>query len=98
MTFNALTPWLTLYAWALAALLLIFLFRIARFYQRTAAEPSHYQLFLIPLGLFAGAALRYAWLGQFTGDALGDLLLFAGGLTLFALGAFLSRLMMGPRR
>ncbi len=89
---------LTIYSWALMGALLLFLYAIARFYQRTAHERSHYRLFLVPLVIFLAAAVRYAWLGRVTGDVLGDLLLLLGGVSLFALGSFLNRLMMGRRR
>lgn len=89
---------LTLYVWALICVLLLFLYLIARFYQRTTRERSHYRLFLIPLSLFSVAGLRYAWTGSIAGEPFGDLLLFAGGVGLFGLGFFLYRLMMGRRR
>ncbi len=89
---------LTVYAWALVGALLLFLYGIARFYQRTARERSNYRLFLLPLAFFVAAAVRYAWVGTVSGDLFGDGLLFLGGISLFAVGSFLDRLMMGRRR
>jgi peptidoglycan/LPS O-acetylase OafA/YrhL len=89
---------LTVYSGALAAVLLGFLFLIARFYERTSGERSHYRWFLAPAGLFLIAAARYAITGGYTGDPFGDLCLLLGGISLIALGYFLSRLMMGRRR
>lgn len=89
---------LTIYTWALAGVLLLFLFGIARFYQHTARERSRYPLFLIPLVLFVAAALRYTLIGGLSGDWLGDVLFCVGGISLFALGLFLDRLMMGRRQ
>jgi hypothetical protein len=88
---------LALYAWGLVNVLLLMLYRIAQFYQHTAGERSHYRWFLVPSILFGFAAVRYLWVGGFTGDPLGDLLLFMGGVGLFGLGFFLDRLMMGKR-
>ena len=88
---------LTLYIWALAAALLLALYGIARFYQRTAGERSFYQLFLLPLALFLAAGLRSAWTGRFGEDIAADVLLFLGGISLFAVGYYLHRLMMGRR-
>ncbi len=95
---DALGRVLGVYAWLLVAALLLFLYGIARFYQRTARERSNYRLFLLPLTFFVAAAVRYAWLGGVTGDPFGDGLLFLGGVSLFAVGSFLDRLMMGRRR
>lgn len=89
---------LTVYIWALVSALLLFLYGIARFYQHTARERSHYQLFLAPLALFIAAGIRFAWIGSLSGDWFGDALLGLGGVCLFALGIFLDRLMMGRRR
>lgn len=99
---------LTMLSAALAALLLMVMLLIARFYQRTSGEHSAYGLFLIPAVLFLAAGLRYAWLGRQTGsspvqtlvagDPAADLLRFAGGILLVFLCLFVYRLMTGRRR
>lgn len=89
---------LTVIFWGIVAALLIIVFAIARFYQATSGQPSHYRLFIAPLTLLGAGALRYALLGDFMGDALGDALMLSGSLVLIVLAARLVQLMMGGRR
>ncbi len=84
--------------WGTVTFLLVILFAIARFYQATSGQESHYRWFLAPAVLLNAGALRYATLGSFHSDALGDLLMVAGSLVLIALGSWLLHLMMGGRR
>ncbi len=88
----------TLIFWGTVVFLLVFLYAIARFYQITSGQLSRYQWFILPIMLLGAGALRYASLGDFTGDALGDLLMVAGSLSLMALTLGLLHLMMGGRR
>lgn len=87
------------YSWVIIAILLLFLFLIARFYERKAHQRAHYQLFLLPLVLFLLGTLRYDFLfaGDFVGDLLGDTLFFAGGVASVILGYHLLNLMTGGR-
>ena len=87
------------YSWVIIAILLFFLFLIARFYERKAHQRSYYQLFLFPLALFLLGALRYVFLfaSNFVGDLLGDTLFFAGGVATIILGYHLLSLMTGGR-
>ena len=87
------------YSWVIIAILLFFLFLIARFYERKAHQRSYYQLFLLPLIPFLLGTLRYDFLftGNFVGDLLGDALFFAGGMTAIILGYHLLSLMTGDR-
>lgn len=87
------------YSWVIIAIILFFLFLIARFYERKAHQKSHYQLFLLPLVLFLLGTLRYDFLfaGSFVGDLLGDTLFFAGGVATTILGYHLLNLMTGGR-
>ena len=87
------------YSWVIIAILLFFLFLIARFYERKAHQRSHYQLFLLPLVLFLLGTLRYDFLfaGDFVGDLLGDTLFFTGGVASAILGYHLLNLMTGGR-
>jgi len=90
---------LVTYSWVIIAILLFFLFLIARFYERKAHQRSHYQLFLLPLVLFLLGTLRYDSLSahDFVGDLLGDSLFFAGGVASAILGYYLLDLMTGGR-
>jgi hypothetical protein len=87
------------YSWGIIAILLFFLFLIARFYERKAQQNSHYQLFLLPLVLFLLATLRYDFLSadNFVGDSLGDTLFLAGGVATTILSYHLLNLMTGGR-
>lgn len=96
-----------LYCWAIAALLIFFLFLIGRFYETKLRKKSYYQLFLVPLVLFLVAAIWYALfarestgtrLHDFVGVLGPDLLYTIGGLALIALGFYLHHTMMGGRR
>ena len=88
----------TLVFWGIVAFLLVILFAIARFYQITSGRRSHYRWFLAPTVLLSASALRYATLGDFRGDALGDSLMVAGGGVLIVLALWLLRLMTEGRR
>jgi hypothetical protein len=95
---NELNRVMGLYAWAGIGVLLIVLYRIARFYQVSAKEPSHYRWFALPFVLFLSAAVRYAWIGDFAGDMLGDGLMLAAGSSLFVTGYYLLKLMTGDQQ
>jgi hypothetical protein len=90
---------LTLYNWAIVAMLLAFQFLIARFYEKKSGQRSYYVFFIVPAFLFLIAA---AWNivkdGDLAGNVVGDGLLFLGGGILVGLSTFLFRLMMGGKR
>ena len=97
---------LIVYSWFVAAILVFFLFLIARFYELRFGQRSYYQLLLVPLSLFVVAAIWDAFfVNDQTGDplldfvgAIGpDLLLLVGGLLLLILCYSLYRTMMGGR-
>jgi hypothetical protein len=89
---------LTIYSWGVICTLLFFLFAIGRFYEEKSGQRSFYRLFLIPIGLFAVAAVEYVRLAPtIAGDFWGDLLRFVGGVILAGAGLFLLRLMIGGR-
>jgi hypothetical protein len=88
---------LTLYSWGGISVLLLFLFAIARFFERKSSRRSYYPLFLLPVLLFVVSALRYSFLGGFVGDPLADLGRVIGGTLVFGLGSFILRLMTGDR-
>lgn len=92
------TSFLTIYIWVIVCILLFFLFVIARFYQQKSGRRSFYVSFVIPIILFAAAAIRYAFLGPVViGDLWGDGMRFLGGVFVAGFGLFLLRLMMGGR-
>ncbi len=88
---------LTLYTWGNVSILLFFLFAIARFFERKSSRQSYYPLFLLPMLLFMGSALRYFFIGDFVGDPLADLSRAVGGAMVCGLGYFLLNLMTGGR-
>jgi len=88
----------TLVFWGIVAILLLILYTIARFYQVTSGQTTHYRWFLLPAFLLTAGAVRYASLGVFLGDTPGDILLISGSVALFALAYGLLQLMTGGRR
>lgn len=90
---------LTLYNWGIVAVLLVFQFLIARFYEKKSGQRSFYAFFLVPALLFLAASVRYAFgTDDLAGDVWGDSLLFVGGGILAGLSTMLFRLMMGGKR
>lgn len=71
---------------------------IARFYEQFSGQRTYYVLFMIPLILFGGAAVRYASINQVSGDMFGDLMSGTAGFALIGLSLFLFRLMMTGRK
>jgi hypothetical protein len=97
---------LIVYSWIVAAILILFLFLIGRFYQTRIGQKSFYQLFLFPLILFLVAALWYAFfahnstgasLHDFVGAFWPDLLFLFGGFLLTVLCYSLHRIMLGGK-
>jgi hypothetical protein len=91
-TLNAV---LLLAAWAMIGVLIVVLYRIARFYQITSGRRSRYQWFSMPLILLVAAAAIN--LLTSVPNLAGDLLLLLGSLSLIGLGYNLLRLMTGSR-
>ncbi|MBN1640493.1 MAG: hypothetical protein JXA09_04590 [Anaerolineae bacterium] len=97
---------LILLPWVLASGLILLIALIARFYQIKYAElythapgqRTYYLLFALPGLAFLGAAARYAWLGDFAGDLVADILILCGGIALAVLALRLQQLMTGGRR
>jgi tellurite resistance protein TehA-like permease len=92
----ALDTILTLAFWGLIAVLIVVVYRIARFYQITSGCRTYYRLFFVPLGLVLAAALL-----NVAADPLlnlwRDILLLAGGVSLIGLGYYLLHMMIGSR-
>ena len=90
---------LTIYAWAVIGVLIVFLWRIASFYAKTSGQRvGQYSLILPMLLLAAGAIWYLRSSGEFIGQPIGDLLLFGGGVSLCLFGVRLKDLMTGGRR
>jgi len=92
----ALDTILILVFWGFVGVLIVVVYRIARFYQITSGCRTYYRLFFVPLVLLLAAALLnvaadprlYLWR---------DILLLAGGVSLIGLGYYLLHLMIGSR-
>ncbi len=98
MTMDLIGRFLTLIAWGGVGVLIFLLHRIAHFYQVTSGQTTRYRLFVIPLALLLLGGLRYATVGDWNGDVLGNTLQLAGGTALIAMGVFVLRMMTGGRR
>ncbi|MCX7680544.1 MAG: hypothetical protein N2508_01030 [Anaerolineae bacterium] len=89
---------LIVYSWFIIMVLIAFLGRIAYFYEKTSGRRTGYRLLIVPaLLLTAGAAYYLARQGDFTGEPVGDLLLFGGGALLSIFGYRLHAEMTGER-
>jgi hypothetical protein len=95
---DLISRFLTLIAWSGVGVLIFLLYRIAHFYQVTSGQPTRYRLFVIPLALLLLGGLRYAVVGDWNGDVIGNTLQLAGGAALIAMGVFVLRMMTGGRR
>ena len=93
----ALHQFLMLYMWFPLTTLLIFLFLIARFYQRFSGKQTYFMLFLVPVVLFGAGAVRYASVEPLAGNVFADILLGVGGIVLFFLSIRLYLLMLYKR-
>jgi len=90
---------LAIYSWAVIGILIVFLWRIAYFYEKTSGQRVYYYVLLLPsLLLAAGAIWHLVCDGEFIGQPAGDLLLFGGGALLWLFGFRLQELMTGERR
>ncbi len=90
---------LTIYAWAVIGMLIVFLCRIAYFYEKTSGQRvGYYFLFLPALLLAAGAIWYLVYDREFIGRPISDLLLCSGGVLLCLFGFRLQELMTGERR
>ena len=92
----ALNIVLTLIAWSLIGVLIVVMYRIARFYEITSGRRTYYRLFLLPLVLLLVAAL----LNVMADPQLNlwrDTLFLVGGFSLIGLGYYLLQLMIGSR-
>ena len=90
---------LAIYAWVAIGALLVFLGRVAYFYEKTSGQRVGYYLLPIPALLLAVGAVWYLVRDVgFTGQPIADLLLFSGGILLGMFGSRLHELMTGERQ
>lgn len=90
---------LTIYSWAAVGILIVFLGRIAYFYEKTSGQRTNYDFALLPAALLIFGVIWYlVYNVEFTGQPTGDLFLFAGGVLLFMFGIRLQEFMTGGRR
>jgi len=90
---------LTIYSSTIIGVLIVFLWRIAYFYEQTSGQRVGHYFLLVPALLLAAGVIWYLTHGrEFTGEPTGDLLLFSGGALLCVLGSRLQELMTGERR
>lgn len=89
---------LAVYSWAVVGVLLVFLWRIAYFYEKTSGQSVPHYLVIFPALLLAAGVVWYLVHSVgFTGQPVGDLLLFGGGILLLLFGSRLQELMAGER-
>ncbi|HHS97086.1 MAG TPA: hypothetical protein ENK08_04190 [Chloroflexi bacterium] len=95
---EALTIVLDVLSWLGVGLLIFFLWRIARFYERSSNETAYSWLFLPPMLLLpAGAVFYLIEDPSFVQSMGGDVLLFIGGGLLLVASVLLHQVMMGER-
>jgi len=87
---------LAVYTWIVIGGLLVFLWRIAYFFEATSGQRVGHQILIVPaLLLAAGVIYCLVRGGEFIGVPLGDLLLAIGGVLLILFGLRLQNLMTG---
>ena len=90
---------LAVYSWVVIGVLIVFLWRIAYFYERTSGQRVGHYFLLLPSLLLAAGAIWYLVGGEgFIGEPAADILLLCGGVLLCLFGLRLQGLMTGERR
>ncbi len=85
-------------SWAGVIYLLLTLWRIARFYEKSARQRAYSFLFLPPLFLLPLGAIYYIVVDvDFIGSAAADLLFLLGGICLLIGTYLLGQVMVGER-
>jgi len=89
---------LTVYSWVGVGVLIVFLWRIAYFYEKTSKRWVGHYLLIIPGAILLAGVLTYLIAGKpLVGDSLGDLLFFVGGFGVAVFGIRLQELMTGEQ-
>jgi len=95
---DAIIIGITALSWAGITTLTFFLWRIARFYEKSSQQTAYSWLFTFPLLLLpAGAIFYMVYDRDFVGVPVGDLLLAAGGVTLIAASLTLQQVLVEER-
>ena len=90
---------LGIYSWVVIGVLIVFLGRIAYFYEKMSGQQTDYYFLILPALLLAASAIWYfACNAEFIGQPVADLLLFGGGALLCMFGVRLQELMTGERK
>ena len=90
---------LAIYSWVVIGMLIVFLWRIAYFFEKTSGQRVGYRFLILPSLLLAAGVIYYlVYGGGFIGQPVGDILLFSGGVLLCLFGLHLHELMIGERR
>lgn len=97
MTLEIVSRFLLLYGAFATGAVLIFMYLIARFYQRSSGDVTHYRWFLLPIACLVMAFIHNASTHQLAGDLLSSLLLIAAGVVLLPLSVHLYRVMTHRR-
>lgn len=87
---------LSLYSWSVIGVLLLFLWRIAYFYEKTSGQYVGRRFLLVPASFLIAGAIWYLWHSvKFIGKPIGDFLLSTGGFLLYVFGSRLQESMTG---
>lgn len=87
---------LAIYSWIVIGMLIVFLWHIAHFFEKTSGQRVGYRFLILPSLLLAAGVIYYlVYGGGFVGQPAGDILLFSGGVSLCLFGLHLHKLMTG---
>jgi hypothetical protein len=90
---------LAIYSWVGIGALIVFLGRIAYFYEKTSGQRTNSYFLILPALLLAVGVVWYLVCSvEFTGWPIADVLLFGGGFLLSAFGFRLQEFMTGERK
>ena len=89
---------ITAISWAGVTVLSFFLWRIARFYEKSSSQSAYSWLFILPLLLLpAGAVCYMIYDSEFYGVPVADALLLAGGVSLIVASLTLQQVLVEER-
>jgi uncharacterized membrane protein YdcZ (DUF606 family) len=97
MLLETVSRFLLLYGAFITGAVLVFMYLIARFYQRNTGDRTHYRWFLLPVLCGAVALIHNASNSRPQGDWLSHGLWIVGGVSLLALSLHLHRVMTQGR-
>ena len=98
MELSGVNQFLLLTSWFMFAGLIFLLGLIARFYQNLANKKTYYQWYWVPIITMAMSTARYASIGQWGYDWLGDGLGALSGILVVSFCYFLYRQMTNRRK